>query len=248
MKCKEFRKRPDGEPGHRESEAFAAHASSCPECARILDDERLADRALGLLRQAAGAEQASPAAELRLLAELRRARDSREPEARRRAPRAAWHWLAAAAAVAVAAGLMVWRVSIPGPGHGAPGRPADTATSAPATALPPSPAAPAEEARAGSRRTQEASAAPRAARTETAAAPRRRIRPAEGTEFFATMPLTADEPLTDLQLVRVPVSERTLEQFGWMLDPREAGRPVKADLLIGPDGLTRAVRFISERK
>jgi hypothetical protein len=62
------------------------------------------------------------------------------------------------------------------------------------------------------------------------------------------MQLAADEPGAELHLVRVRVSKQTLEGFGLALDPRMGNRPVKADLLIGPDGLTRAVRFISERE
>jgi hypothetical protein len=56
-------------------------------------------------------------------------------------------------------------------------------------------------------------------------------------------PIAGDEDY-GLQLVRVELPKRTMMSFGFPVDSREMNRPVKADLIIGPDGLTRAIRFV----
>lgn len=244
MRCREFRNQTADEAER------AAHVSSCPECMRQLQDERHADAAIGLLRKASAAEQAPPDLEPRLIAELRVRRQIRGRG--RTAPRFTWRWTAAAAAAVVLAGIMAVRF-----GTTPPRQPAVIIPAAPVPAVPVA-AERIAESTATRQSAQDivlpspASSArrevPEAVSVHTRPAVRPRPRMAVGTEFFPTMRLAGDEPATELQLVRVRVSRRTLEGFGLSLDPRVADRPVKADLLIGPDGLTRAVRFISERE
>lgn len=49
---------------------------------------------------------------------------------------------------------------------------------------------------------------------------------------------------TTLQTVRVEVPRTLLTRFGLPLSVERADEVVKADLLVGPDGLTRAIRFV----
>ncbi len=63
------------------------------------------------------------------------------------------------------------------------------------------------------------------------------------TEF---MPLVASSapPLTSGQLVRVEVSRAALAALGLPVDMTRAGETMKADVLIGEDGLARAIRLV----
>jgi hypothetical protein len=46
------------------------------------------------------------------------------------------------------------------------------------------------------------------------------------------------------QLIRVSVPRSMLGSFGFTVNPERAMVPVKADLLVGEDGMARAIRFI----
>jgi len=64
------------------------------------------------------------------------------------------------------------------------------------------------------------------------------------TEFF---PLREGEDLTELeslQLVRVELPGSALSEVGLPVDPETATEPVKADVVLGQDGLARAIRFV----
>lgn len=63
------------------------------------------------------------------------------------------------------------------------------------------------------------------------------------TEF---MPLVANgtPPLTSGQLVRVEVSRAALAALGLPVDMTRAGETMKADVLLGEDGLARAIRLV----
>jgi len=64
------------------------------------------------------------------------------------------------------------------------------------------------------------------------------------TRFF---PLREGEDLTaleSLQLVRVELPGSALSEVGLPVDPETANEPVKADVVLGQDGLARAIRFI----
>ncbi len=64
------------------------------------------------------------------------------------------------------------------------------------------------------------------------------------TRFF---PLREGEDLTaleSLQLVRVELPGSALGEVGLPVDPETANTPVKADVVLGQDGLARAIRFV----
>jgi hypothetical protein len=64
------------------------------------------------------------------------------------------------------------------------------------------------------------------------------------TRFF---PLREGEDLTtldSLQVVRVELPGSALGEVGLPVDPETANEPVKADVVLGQDGLARAIRFV----
>ena len=66
----------------------------------------------------------------------------------------------------------------------------------------------------------------------------------EVTQFF---PLREGEDLTaleSLQFVRVELPGSALRDVGLPVDPEKANEPVKADVVLGQDGLARAIRFV----
>jgi hypothetical protein len=64
------------------------------------------------------------------------------------------------------------------------------------------------------------------------------------TEFF---PLREGEDLTaldSLRVVRVELPASALDEVGLPVDPEMANEPIKADVVLGQDGLARAIRFV----
>jgi hypothetical protein len=64
------------------------------------------------------------------------------------------------------------------------------------------------------------------------------------TRFF---PLREGEDFTtldSLQVVRVELPSSALGEVGLPVDPETANEPVKADVVLGQDGLARAIRFV----
>jgi hypothetical protein len=62
------------------------------------------------------------------------------------------------------------------------------------------------------------------------------------------IPLRLGEPLpasSSATLVRVRVSSTALQYFGLAAEPEVSPGLVEADVLLGEDGLARAVRFVS---
>jgi hypothetical protein len=73
--------------------------------------------------------------------------------------------------------------------------------------------------------------------------------PANTNEEIATdfLPLTYGSDLTQLdngQVVRVELPRSVLQSFGIPINAERAGERVKADVLLGHDGVARAIRFI----
>ena len=59
------------------------------------------------------------------------------------------------------------------------------------------------------------------------------------------MPLVAGgTPLTSGQLVRVSMPRSALASLGLPVNPASGGDAVKADVLLGDDGLAHAIRFV----
>ena len=64
------------------------------------------------------------------------------------------------------------------------------------------------------------------------------------TDFLPLNPNEALPKTAGLQTIRVEVPRVMLSRFGLPMSFERAAEPVKADLLIGPDGQTRAIRFV----
>jgi hypothetical protein len=50
--------------------------------------------------------------------------------------------------------------------------------------------------------------------------------------------------LDDVQVVRVELPRSALQSFGLPVNAERAGERVKADVLLGHDGVARAIRFV----
>jgi hypothetical protein len=68
--------------------------------------------------------------------------------------------------------------------------------------------------------------------------------PEVATEFIPFMAVGGIFPEEHQQLVRVKLPRSALETFGLPVNRERARDPVKADVLIGEDGLVRAIRFV----
>lgn len=64
------------------------------------------------------------------------------------------------------------------------------------------------------------------------------------TRFFSLREGEDIAALESLQLVRVELPGSALSEVGLTVDPEMAAEPVKADVVLGQDGLARAIRFV----
>jgi hypothetical protein len=68
------------------------------------------------------------------------------------------------------------------------------------------------------------------------------------TDFFPVNgPVNGDDtraPMESGQLIRVQMPQTALAKFGLPVNLERGDIPVKADLLVGEDGLARAIRFV----
>jgi hypothetical protein len=213
-----------------------AHAESCERCARRLANERTLSAGLIALAESTASE--APA---RLKQSLRAAFDAQKPVA---APNVVsfpartrqWRWAlaaAAAAAIVFAVTLSVWlRGSSPKTTEII-----STATPTPTV----TPAAPA----LNSVQTQLAGGV--VINTGRRTLSRRMIRTIEDDRAASYIPLTyatnASAP-QDKLVVRVEVSRATLIGMGLPLDAEQGSELVKADLMVGVDGVPLAIRFV----
>ena len=234
-----------------------AHAEACAPCAARLNDERALNKGLQALAEANRAELNAPSrVEANLLAALR-SQSARKPIA---APvfrrTVAWgRWATAAAAlVALTVSVSFWReVTNKVPAFAASARP--SARAAQSWPLPVFN----EEKTVAPRVYRSAEAAPTQMISYRPAALTNRL-PANKinqrrisappfnqeltTEFF---PLNGAEsyPATDeMQLVRVRLPRSAMATFGLPFAAERANERVTADVMIGADGLARAVRFV----
>lgn len=65
------------------------------------------------------------------------------------------------------------------------------------------------------------------------------------TDFFALDPY-AGEAAGDAYIVRVRVPRAAMANFGLPVRPELLDQRVEADLLVGGDGMTKAIRFVSQ--
>jgi hypothetical protein len=229
-------------------DAAVAHAQTCTRCARLLYQVRRLDASLKALSRADERRETS----YRVRAELLRAFRAQPPS--RIFTGRTLRWLSAAAAVLILAGgaLLAWRHS----------RLAAIATRpAQSSAVTrPRPAATVDGSTAGRELVQPESAktasapALAAGRQRKVAARRalRRVKPPsmsdelEDLADFIPLPYADDDsPLGAGELVRVRLSQSTLGLLGFPVADVRASEPVTADLVIGEDGVARAIRFVS---
>lgn len=189
-----------------------------------MKDENELERALRALAAETDGD-AAPAVEERLRAAFR----ALPAEAAPVAPPSAWLWLASLAA---AAGVVWWVAAGRAP--------------VAAPAIPPAPVARAEPAsvpRTSMAPAQDVPVAVRPVRSRS----RPRPRPVEPAPFEALYP---GDPLADLDavhVVRVSVPRSSLFALGLRQRPGSQDDAVEMDAMVGPDGVARAVRFVTAR-
>jgi hypothetical protein len=245
------------EAGERES--AVAHADSCSQCARKLANQRTLTAGLRRLAEASQKNEAPAGVAIALQAAFREqlrtraaaitAADSRRPQWRRRA------WAAAAAiAVLFAAGFIAWRIDRIAPGD----EPTQAGGSQPNQQGGSDPAAPKPEERKpliGQTKTPPVhkpwrkTPAPRtrsqiAQPDRPADNPRRPVQNVEiATDFI---PVSGSElmPLDEGLVVRIELPRSALVSFGLPMNIERADERIKADVVLGNDGLARAIRFV----
>jgi len=232
-----------------------AHLIACEECRERLAEIELLERTLRLVARAEKQQEASPEVERRLLAALRQERETVTAEktlsrhTERGALRLLWR---SAAALVLAAGLalVAWHLterqtettSTPNVAVASPTPPAPPATTTTVTVIP-------RSARSPLARPLRVTA-PASPRQSSAA--KDITTPAEAdveteealTDYLFLNPGQRYYPLERGQLIRVTVPRSTLGSFGFPVNPERAMMPVKADLVVGEDGMARAIRFI----
>lgn len=230
-----------------------AHADSCERCAARLKDERALTAGLNHLSESMKSEAAPPRVEENLLAALRENKEAARPEPRRFSRRV----VAAAAAVILAAVVLVVALTL-------------EKSPAPTQAVGPAEVKPAEPKIAGAPERLESVLKPDQKQVEQAendSPPRinnrRRARTVNrkpdsrpdrfsgaprATEIATDfIPLVQGESLSRMdggQIVRVEMPRSTLLAYGLPMNMERADERIKADLVIGNDGLARAIRFV----
>jgi hypothetical protein len=227
-----------------------AHAEICGRCASRLADERALSAGLKSLAASDEGKAAPAGVEAALLAAFRA--QSSNPPARRlpgrskRWPR--WALAAAAAAVLIASGFVVYRAVRNDP------RKDDGAIT---SEIPgPRPAVKREE------QVEKKIVEPASPPESRAPRPRHGARPrlhkpfiidnvttyAEDGEYstdFFSLGYGGDQNSMERgEVIRVQMPRSALIAFGLPVNVERADMPVKADLLVGEDGLARAIRFV----
>jgi hypothetical protein len=117
----------------------------------------------------------------------------------------------------------------------------------------PRPVEPPKQAWVVSRSAEAAVRAPQATRRVKAARAPRRVPPqyqdprpeTPGDGDFIPLPFAARvSPVESLDVVRVRFPRSSMIRFGLPVPPERAWEPVNADVVVGQDGLARAIRFV----
>lgn len=232
-----------------------AHAASCACCASRLADERaLAD---GLRFVAKTANENAPArVEAALLAAFRHQRAASPASVPARTARQRWLYAAASVAAAVLIVTLLALVASRTRDSQQPG-PQKAANPSPAVSDEPRPSSPQPQALPSPEKRDVAVQA-----TDQRRRPGDRIRsvgrsrrPLEGLNQSASdadiatdfIPLMNRETLAQMdggQVMRVELPRSALMSFGLPMDMERATERIKADVVVGNDGLARAIRFV----
>lgn len=241
-------------------DAAAAHAGDCQACGRRLASERALTGGLRAVAAGAAALGAPRRVEAAVLAAFREQTAAAAPNVVpiERGRRFDWrHWSAAAAAAfAVLFGAVAWQARIEPPAKDGPKaaaapkpvvRPADRIPTTPEPLVAPpgdlggaavTTVSTAEPPVRKPRRERPAAAAPQGARD---AAPESfEI----ATDFYPLVAGGNMAPTEGGQIVRVEVPRSSLAAMGFMMNVEHAEERVTADVVLGHDGMARAIRFV----
>jgi hypothetical protein len=256
MNCRKFERivadfgRPDGLAGSRKEEALR-HAAECESCAWLLSRHNALSHACVAVREA---ETPSPAAmEERLLLAFRKQAGQRSNQPVRR-PWFRAFWPVPVVAASLAAALILLYTAWPWQSPESPNmspvliQQAETVSESPEITASREEASVEPELPAQAQLEEPAPATPPLEEAPVAAEladPAMDLdEPQYLTDFIPTMYLGAADSAHEVQLVQVRLPRSSLASFGFAVDPRRLEEPVKADLLVGTDGLTRAIRFV----
>lgn len=236
-------------------EAALSHAASCASCACRLQDARALTAGL---RRVASAEcgEAPPHVEAALIAAFR-AHHHKSPRLTVGTRIATRRWLYVAASVAAGAVIVIWvSLMVSGTRHTLPPVQQQTAD-APSSQPSSRPESPQAVAATPNRENSVVTNDKKGGKQRVAKGNHaRRLIPGAGdseplspeveiaTDFF---PLVNSESLTELdsgQLVRVELPRSALMSFGLPMSMDRVNERVKADVVVGNDGLARAIRFV----
>ena len=232
-----------------------AHAASCACCASRLADERALTDGLRFVTNAAN-EEAPARVEAALLAAFRQQRAALPATAPTRTARQ--RWLYPAAGVAAVAAIITLLALVAS-------KTQDSQPPAPQKAANPGPAVP-DEPRPPSTKPQVLLSPEKRVVAVQAPAQRRRSAdrignvgrskpPADDLNKTAAdaeiatdfIPLMNRETLAEMdggQVMRVELPRSALMSFGLPMDMERATERIKADVVVGNDGLARAIRFV----
>ncbi len=222
-----------------------AHAETCDRCADRLAGERALTAGLKALSASDEGKVAPDRVEAALLVAFRQ-----QPIRERVSPR--WALAAAAAVILVAIGLIVYRALNNAPSEK---RNNDQVVATPTPA--PEPVERKVNEPVADRQLADNKSA-RPGRTRWHPVPRSRApgflirdeitlyaRDSEVASDFFPLTYEADmAPMESGQLIRVQMPRSALVSFGLPVNVERADAPVTADLLVGEDGLARAIRFV----
>jgi hypothetical protein len=236
-------------------ECALAHAASCAGCASRLADERALTGGLRFVAKATD-EQAPVRVEAALLAAFRQQRAALPAVAPMRTARP--RWLYAAAGIAAIALIVVLLALVasrtrdsqqPGPLKAA--NPGPAVTDEPRSVAPQPQPLPSLEKRVVTVQSTDQRRRP-ADRIRNAGRSRPSVddfnKPASSTEIATDfIPLMNRESLAQMdggQVMRVELPRSALMSFGLPMDMERATERIKADVVVGNDGLARAIRFV----
>jgi len=231
-----------------------AHTSACPECAARLADQRTLTAGLERLATLTGNEKA-PARVEEALREAYRERllTHAQPASNLVPPATRWtRWALAAAAAAVILAILAmtsWR-SGQAPSEQPPtndGRASnDQVDQSPPTAQPTTGVAvsPGNSGAPKPKRNLHKYRAQQRRQSEPTDQSHKSSRESEIATDFMPMGGSDLTPIDSGSLVRVELPRSALESFGLPMNMERAGERIKADVLVGSDGLARAIRFV----
>jgi len=211
--------------------AGAEHAKVCARCARRLANERMLSGVLAAAVSADAARTAATAVEQALVAAFRKSQAASRPH--RRA------WWAGAAVAAIAAATILAAVILRKPAEQPRRAEGKQPLAYPAPAPVPATVPVVREGRQPRSRTV------RASRRRPVTPSKAPVIEANREQMTDFIPVFYDpEPIERGQIVRVRLPRSALTVFGLPLNEEHAEQAIRADVLLGEDGLVRAVRFV----